>query len=187
MSARGGGKKKGAKKKAPSWQCNWCQTSKTSKHHRWRPTRRGRSSSGRATTSSPAPRAPKSSPSAPTVARRSLRARRSRTRAKKGNQPLLYTRGGGGKQRGRRSGSSRRGAGRLPPCPSTSSTCVKARLPKVPARGKNQVFPTKLSRPSSRRYRLPARSRLACRTRSRRRPAVLGIAKIPHPSRASRP
>ena len=35
MSARGGGgKKKGAKKKAPSWQCNWCQTSKTSKHHR---------------------------------------------------------------------------------------------------------------------------------------------------------
>ena len=29
MSARGG-KKKGAKKKAPSWQCNWCHTSKTS-------------------------------------------------------------------------------------------------------------------------------------------------------------
>jgi hypothetical protein len=31
MSARGG-KKKGAKKKAPSWQCNWCHTSKT----RWK-------------------------------------------------------------------------------------------------------------------------------------------------------
>ena len=38
-------------------------------------------SSGRATTSSPAPRAPPRSPSAPTVARRSLRVRRSRTRA----------------------------------------------------------------------------------------------------------
>ena len=31
MSARGGKKKgKGAKKKAPSWRCSWCQTSKTS-------------------------------------------------------------------------------------------------------------------------------------------------------------
>ena len=28
MSARGG-KKKGAKKKTPTWRCNWCQTSKT--------------------------------------------------------------------------------------------------------------------------------------------------------------